>query len=156
MGNGWHKIPCFPLAKLRRPQHTIGVLDGKLYWDDFPHFDHDCKDPECDGLGLTPGEINLLMGITPAERQPIDARTRQTVLDRYGHQCARCKVSDDLEIHHRRPVINGGTNAPDNLVPLCYRCHTQHAGEFTERFRPDLKSIFLNAEMRSPAVSETT
>jgi len=35
-------------------------------------------------------------------------------------------------------------------------CHTQHAGEFTERFRPDLKSIFLNAEMRSQALSETT
>lgn len=142
MGNGWHQIKRFPLGRIR-PQHAIGVLNGKLYWDDFLHFDHDCT---YDGIGLRPSEINLLMGITPAERQPVDAQTRQTVLDRYGHQCARCKATNDLEMHHRRPVIHGGTNAPDNLVPLCYGCHSQNAGEFTEHIWPDLKSIFLNAE----------
>jgi hypothetical protein len=146
MGNGWHKVACSSLLFRQRPKRTIGVLNGKLYWDDFMHFDHDCEDAQCDGIGLRPREINLLMGITPAERQPIDAQTRQTVLDWYGHRCARCKASDDLEMHHRRPVIHGGTNAPDNLIPLCYGCHSQHAGEFTEHIWPNLKSIFLNTE----------
>jgi hypothetical protein len=145
MGNGWHQIKCFPLGRVR-PQHAIGVLNGKLYWDDFPHFDHDGT---YDGIGLTPTEINLLLGITPAERQPIDAQTRQMVLDRFGHKCVRCNARNDLELHHRRPVIHGGTNDPDNLVPLCYGCHTQHAGEFIEPIWPDLKSIFLQSEQEN-------
>jgi len=146
MGNGWHQIACSVLVCRQRPKRTIGVLNGKLYWDDFPRFEHHCDDPKCSGLALSPAEINLLMGIRPAERRPIAAETQQLVLDRYGHKCARCNAGDDLELHHRRPVIHGGTNAPDNLVPLCYGCHRQHEGEFTERIWPDLKSIFLNSE----------
>ncbi|SRR6266704_395514 len=146
-GNGWHQIACFSLTSRDRRNRTIGVLNGKLYWDDFPHH---CT--ECNDIGLTPVEINLLMGITPAERRPIAAQTRERVLDRYGHKCARCNAGHDLELHHRRAVIHGGTNEPDNLVPLCYGCHTQHAGEFTEHIWPDLQTIFLNSESSTHSV----
>lgn len=160
-GNGRHQIACFftpsrEPRKRERRNRTIGVLNGKLYWDDFLHFKDDCDDPNCDGLALRPAEINLLMGITPAQRQPIDAQTRQLVLDRHGHKCARCNTTHALELHHRRPVIHGGTNDPDNLVPLCYGCHTKHAGDFTEHIWPDLENIFLNSEGQSFAAGRSS
>jgi len=49
-------------------------------------------------------------------------------------------------MHYRRPVVHGGANHPDNLVPLCHDCRTRHAGEFTERIWPDLEAIFLASE----------
>jgi len=148
LGNGWHQVGCFsPPSRVTRPKRTIGVLNGKLYLDDFAHaLNHNCGNPLCDGLMLTPTEINLCMGITPAERQPIDSQTRQLVLERYDHKCARCHKPRTLDLHHRLPVIHGGTNAPNNLIPLCHPCHVRHSEEFTEHIWPDLQSIFLNSE----------
>lgn len=149
LGDGWHKISFYsPPSRPREPTRTIGVLNGKLYWDDFWHVQqHKCTNPECEhGPLLTPWVINILMGITPAEREPIGAETRRLVLDRYEQRCARCHKRRPLELHHRRPVVHGGTNDPNNLVALCHPCHKQHSGEFTENIRPDLKTIFLNSE----------
>jgi 5-methylcytosine-specific restriction endonuclease McrA len=150
-GNGWHEIASVSLSNRVRHKRIIGVLNGKLYWDDFPHCNHHCDNSACSGITLTPGEINRLMGITPVERRPIDARTRRLVLDRHGGKCARCGANEDLDLHHRRPVIHGGTNHHDNLVPLCFNCHTYHSEEFTEHIWPDLESIFLGSE---PATRE--
>jgi HNH endonuclease len=149
-GNGWYRVPVYsPPSRPRKPKRTMGVLNGKLYQDDFQyiHSQH-CRDPECPGAGpwLTPGMINRLMGITPAERQSISLETRQLILERYEYRCARCHKRRPLEMHHRRPVIHGGTNDPDNLVALCHPCHVQHSGEFEESIWPDLQSIFLNSE----------
>lgn len=145
LGNGWHSVSCFSSTEYRRPRkRTIGVLNGKLYWDDFPHFKFGGTEPE---VGLTPEQINFLMGISPGERRPIDGRIRQLVFSRYDGKCARCGSTEDLELHHRRPVIHGGTNDPANLVPLCKGCHTRHCGEFTERIWPDLERIFLESDL---------
>lgn len=124
------------------------MLNGKLYSDDFEHIgNHNCGNPECGGGPLlTTGMINMLMGITPAERQPINGETRRAVLERYEHRRARCHKRRPLELHHRLPVVHGGTNDAHNLVPLCHPCHARHSEEFTENIWPDLKSIFLSSE----------
>ena len=149
LGNGWHRVPVYsppsrPSAKMR----TMGVLNGKLYSDDFEHIrNHNCGNPECDGGPLlTTGMMNMLMGLTPAERQSINGETRRAVLERYEHRCARCHKRRPLEVHHRLPVCHGGTNDQDNLVPLCHPCHARHSGEFTENIWPNLESIFLSSE----------
>jgi len=65
LGNGWHQLACFSHTEYRHSRmRTIGVLNGKLYWDDFPH----CN---CGKMHqtLTSAEINHLLGITPGETQ---------------------------------------------------------------------------------------
>jgi 5-methylcytosine-specific restriction endonuclease McrA len=149
LGNGWHQLACFSHTEYRRSRmRTIGLLNGKLYWDDFLH----CN---CGKMhqALKSAEINLLLGITPAERQPIAPKTRREVLERHSGKCARCRTTEEIELHHRRPVIHGGTNDPDNLVPLCYRCHTHHSSEFTEHVWPDLEGIFLASESQPAPVA---
>lgn len=58
-------------------------------------------------------------------RSVIPPAARRRVLARDGHRCVTpgCGATQFLEIHHRIPVSHGGTNAPENLVTLCHRCH---------------------------------
>ena len=49
--------------------------------------------------------------------------------------CARCKYDKpyNIELHHKTYVVDGGSNNPDNLEPLCKNCH----GEEHHRVKPD-------------------
>jgi hypothetical protein len=48
---------------------------------------------------------------------------RRKVLKAWDNRCARCKFPSNLEINHMRPVIYGGMNTFNNLIPLCHECH---------------------------------
>ena len=58
--------------------------------------------------------------------------TRQEVFDRRGHECIFCGVTGeqhkqeynrDLDVHHVIPSRKGGSDDPENLIPLCIGCH---------------------------------
>lgn len=58
--------------------------------------------------------------------------TRQEVFDRRGHECIFCGVTGeqhkqeydrDLDVHHVIPSLKGGSDDPDNLIPVCISCH---------------------------------
>ena len=43
--------------------------------------------------------------------------------------CSRCGTDNRLQVHHQRPVGQGGTHKPANLVVLCRSCHQgRHGG----------------------------
>ena len=48
---------------------------------------------------------------------------RRQVLDRDGWRCTACGRAGALEVHHRRPVHQGGDDTADNLATLCRGCH---------------------------------
>ena len=89
-GNGWHQVPCFSHTEyLKSRIRTIGVLNGKLYWDDFHHADSIC---DHDHRLLSPGEINHLLGIVPGKRKRISTARRRLVLEKHGGKCARWRI----------------------------------------------------------------
>jgi 5-methylcytosine-specific restriction endonuclease McrA len=52
------------------------------------------------------------------------ARARAHALARDGHRCTRCGGGERLEVHHVRPLADGGSAFElDNLVTLCSSCH---------------------------------
>lgn len=62
-------------------------------------------------------------------RRTLNARERAEVLTRYGSRCAMCGKTprDDavkLVVDHIVPLDWGGTNAPENLQPLCVECNS--------------------------------
>ena len=67
---------------------------------------------------------------TPDLRVPLHGRVptmqlRRLLLDA-GRDVAtreRCDARTELQIHHRRPLAQGGSNEPDNLIVLCASCH---------------------------------
>lgn len=46
---------------------------------------------------------------------------RRKALDEYGHVCAVCGETENLEVHHRDG--DRTNNTLDNLLPLCVGCH---------------------------------
>ena len=50
-------------------------------------------------------------------------RLRRVILDRDQWRCTRCARPGKLEVHHVRPVAQGGGDTPDNLRTLCVDCH---------------------------------
>jgi len=64
------------------------------------------------------------------KRQPISSNTREYVFRRQGGTCAMCSETQLLDLHHKVPVSQGGTNHPDNLILLCPNHHAMvHRGE---------------------------
>jgi len=58
-----------------------------------------------------------------AARIPNWQTIRRKVLDRDAYRCRECGRAGRLEVHHKRPLKDGGSNALANLVTLCVCCH---------------------------------
>lgn len=58
----------------------------------------------------------------------ISRATRKATYRRDGFRCALCDSTDGLQIHHAVPRGEGGTDYPQNLVTLCWRCHAMAHG----------------------------
>lgn len=54
------------------------------------------------------------------------SKTRTQALERDGFSCRACGSGGDgviLDVHHVKPILEGGTNELHNLLTLCRRCH---------------------------------
>ena len=49
---------------------------------------------------------------------------RRAVLARDAHRCRRCSRAGSLHVHHQVALSEGGTNALQNLIAICRRCHS--------------------------------
>ncbi|MFB6124826.1 MAG: HNH endonuclease [Halanaeroarchaeum sp.] len=67
---------------------------------------------------------------------------RRAVLARDDYTCQRCGVKSGphagdsgatLHVHHVRPLSEGGSNRPSNLLTLCADCHEAEHGHAIER-----------------------
>ena len=56
-------------------------------------------------------------------RKDISGTTTKSVYEKYNNQCSRCFSSENLNIHHIKPIKNGGGNDLQNLEILCVECH---------------------------------
>jgi len=72
----------------------------------------------------------------PDRRKPrnVKASTRNAVLLEAGYVCANpiCRLPL-IEVHHIEYVENGGSDAKENLIPLCPLCHARvHQGSIPD------------------------
>ena len=54
-----------------------------------------------------------------------------------GRQCQKCGTTgngDEIHKHHSLPIRLGGSDHPDNLVPLCRSCHSEAHWHLFEEF----------------------
>ena len=83
--------------------------------------------PDCGAQAYVTGrgELPAPGGDPPRTLTPA---LRRKILARDGHRCQGpgCTSTRFLEVHHRKPRANGGTNDPSNLITLCSACHQLH------------------------------
>lgn len=62
------------------------------------------------------------------EARNVPTSVKQQVLHESGYKCAnpRCRYPVTLDVHHLEYVSAGGSDAPENLLPLCPTCHAEH------------------------------
>ena len=60
---------------------------------------------------------------TPPHKSGIPNGTRRLVYKRDGYQCTMCSDTRGLQIHHVVKRSLGGSDFPDNLITLCWKCH---------------------------------
>ena len=53
----------------------------------------------------------------------ISNQIRKSVYRRDGYRCALCDSTEGLQIHHVVLRSQGGTDYPQNLITLCWKCH---------------------------------
>lgn len=53
----------------------------------------------------------------------ISKETRRRIYARDGFRCALCDSQNGLQIHHFIHRSEGGSNQPQNLITLCWKCH---------------------------------
>lgn len=75
-----------------------------------------------------------------ARRRSIPPAVRATVLERDGYMCVVCLTGNDLHIDHIVPVVNGGTNAPDNLQVLCAEHNMRKGTRDNAAFMAEVRS----------------
>ena len=67
--------------------------------------------------------------------------TRKEVYRRDGYRCALCDSPKGLQIHHAIHRSEGGSNQPQNLICLCWKCHAAAHGsrmpEYPEYVTPE-------------------
>ena len=81
---------------------------------------------------------NAVTYVPTSERVDRAKVPRKAVLERDEHQCCKCSRCDGLEVHHIKPVSEGGTNDLGNLITLCGACHTEwHSVEKASKITTD-------------------
>lgn len=58
--------------------------------------------------------------------------TRRKVLARCNNKCTICGADDNLEIHHKVAVADGGAMDLENLTTVCFKCHRERKDETTD------------------------
>lgn len=48
---------------------------------------------------------------------------RKAIYRRDGFRCALCDSPKGLQVHHAIRRSQGGSNQPQNLITLCWKCH---------------------------------
>ncbi len=81
--------------------------------------------------------------------QGIPKATRKLVYRRDGYQCATCGATQGLQIHHAVKRSLGGSDFPENLITLCWKCHAVAHGMKFDDF-PE----YINEEWMEQAIVE--
>jgi len=78
--------------------------------------------------------LSLLSGTSKSNRPDPSEwdRLRQYVLEQDRYRCMICGIyPKEKHVHHIIPISKFGSNHPNNLITLCYKCH--------DKAHPDIK-----------------
>jgi len=63
--------------------------------------------------------------IVAFRRSPLDIERKRRIVEEVG-RCEECGSNEDLTIHHKKSLSQGGTHSRRNLKVLCLECHQKY------------------------------
>ena len=110
---------------LQKRQATIRVINQLNKWINITNYW--LEDVAIDIRALTDGYKPYRWQYQKSNR--LDENIRKAVILRDGCKCMECGESNcRLEVHHIKPRRLKGSNALDNLITLCTKCHQKTEG----------------------------
>ncbi len=147
----WLAVAAFTLSATTGLSHPGGLDKNGGHYDRKTGHYHTHRDPSTSGSGyttpntLTPtyedrgasqsttysriGDYfrNANAGVVYYKggntKRDVSGSQRVRVLRRDGYHCVICGSTYNLEVDHKRALMNGGDNSLDNLATLCDECH---------------------------------
>lgn len=58
-------------------------------------------------------------------RKEFANKVRRRYFKDHPKLCGRCVDNKGIRLHHKTPLIDGGSNEFSNLIPLCGLCHNE-------------------------------
>lgn len=86
------------------------------------------------------------------KRKAISEMVKKRLFQETGSRCPNCQEADvaALQIHHIRPLAQGGGDDEENLIVLCSNCHSKvTAGEILENDILRLKILLMRKKIPS-------
>ena len=86
------------------------------------------------------------------KRKKLSKKDRQQVYESLGGHCAYCGVKIQLramQVDHIRPLANGGSDSPSNLLPACRSCNHRKGTSSLESFRRQVEKFVAVLERDS-------
>lgn len=110
-------------AHLKEKRFVESILPISHWKVELAGFDiHKITNPDVEGVDYQHGNQKNFYNV------------KAYVLHRDNYRCQsgqKGKHSEKLHVHHKVFRSDGGTNAPENLIALCEKCHAElHAGQF--------------------------
>lgn len=62
------------------------------------------------------------------KRKQIAGKFKKELEAEHGTLCANCGTNISVQWHHIVPLVNGGKDIPENMIPLCTKCHAATHG----------------------------
>jgi 5-methylcytosine-specific restriction endonuclease McrA len=125
----WHRLPhltCKSCLKLRI-DHDTGELPKSGYLvHDFLEFNP--SKAEWQSRSEKRAEAGRFGGVAKATNRDVFF---QGLVDEVGGRCPRCGRVKPLTRDHVLPVHMGGTDAPENIQPMCRECNSAKGKETT-------------------------
>ena len=70
-------------------------------------------------------KFNNKKNLQKTHKRSVSETKKKVVAHKQDWKCKQCKqkLPASFEVHHVKPLFNGGTNEIENLVALCRNCH---------------------------------
>ena len=104
-----------------------------------------------------------IFGEEKKRKRTLTEAQKKHIISAVGVKCEWCGEKDPtvLEVHHIKPIEEGGTDTPSNLIVLCAKCHRKadrgliprgdlrkKVSKRSDRVKKAIRGIFQKKKMR--------
>ena len=101
----------------------------------------------------------VLSGNKKNNKRTLTTVNKRNYIDDIGGKCQVCNEkfkSRHLDIHHIKPIAEGGSDAVSNIIALCPTCHRKvHSNDLSSKVLREIKTKKVNSSVKGEMAAKT-